>query len=135
MHSQQVTALDLLNSASMACHPAFEASFHVCCMLYISRYMYHVYIKCTIYLMNPWQYGHMEHLCLTAARGDDPGTDGFRQKPLPETLRNANQAEALLQRHAKGSQAASKPVDANQAHATRPSDKVTLRQQTLPSMP
>lgn len=32
--------------------------------------------------------------------GDDPGTDGLRQKPTPDTLQNADQAEKLLQRHA-----------------------------------
>ena len=68
-------------------------------------------------------------LSFFAARGDDPGTDGFRQNPLPETLKNANQAEALLQRHAKKSQAAPELVDAKQAHARLPSDKVSFWQQ------
>ncbi|DBB06312.1 hypothetical protein WJX77_000762 [Trebouxia sp. C0004] len=34
------------------------------------------------------------------AQGDDSGTAGLRQKPTPDTLRNADQAEKLLQRHA-----------------------------------
>lgn len=61
-----------------------------------------------------------------AARGDDPGTDGLRQKPLPETLKNANQAEALLQQHTRTPQAAQKLADANEAHATLSPDKVCV---------
>lgn len=70
-----------------------------------------------------------KQLHLSAARGDDAGTDGFRQKPLPETLRNANQAEALLQRHAKKSQAVPELDDAEQAHGALRADKVSLWQQ------
>lgn len=76
------------------------------------------------------QYDHTTHSHVCAARGDDPGTDGFRQKPLPETLKNANQAEALLQQHIKAPQAVQELADANQAHPTLSPDKVCVRQQT-----
>ncbi|KAL3140050.1 hypothetical protein ABBQ38_004330 [Trebouxia sp. C0009 RCD-2024] len=57
------------------------------------------------------------------AIGDDPGIDGFRQKPSPETLRNANQTDALLKQHTRESQAASEPLGAKQEHATLPPEK------------
>ncbi|KAL0036174.1 hypothetical protein WJX79_006857 [Trebouxia sp. C0005] len=53
------------------------------------------------------------------ARGDDPGTDGVRQKPTPDTLRNADQAEKLLQRHA----AKQEPSNPHQ-HSPKPGDTV-----------
>ncbi len=70
-----------------------------------------------------------------AARGDDPGTDGLRQRPTHETLRNADQAQQLLQRHAaqqepsqppdKGHTAPSKDPDIGHNTLSAP-DKVSI---------
>lgn len=58
------------------------------------------------------------------ARGDDPGTEGLRQKPSHETLRNADQAQQLLERHLAKHEPAKAP-DKSEAAPSAAADKVS----------
>lgn len=118
----------LLVSASYHAHEPEAHSYACKVLFYVCKYSICGDI---IRYVTGMQYGHTTRLHVCAARGDDPGTDGFRQKPLPETLKNANQAEALLQQHTRTLQAAQELADAKQAHATLSPDKVCVWQQTL----
>lgn len=75
------------------------------------------------------------------ARGNDPGTDGLRQKPTPDILRNADQAEKLLQRHAakqepfKPQQQTPKPGDTLGTPPATPSLKTDSSPISSPSEP